>query len=172
MHKLQSPDPKWIDFADAGLPGVRALFAPVTPLAQRDAQKAARMATRDLPADVTAQDRTEAAGFAYSAALIGACLRDWEEIGDADGAPLPFSAEAVPGFLADPELYDAAYLLFVTPYLLRDAEKNASPASPPGTGGRTAGKATAKGANRPGAAKSAPTKSTSRKPTKASRPGS
>lgn len=177
MHKTQSPEPRWLDFADAGLVGVRALFAPVSPIALRDARKAARKAVVALP-DPTPAEITDVAAFAFSEALIRACLRGWEGIAapkedpadDADDVELVFSPEGVAVFLADPPLFDAADVLFVTAYVQRDAEKNASSASPPGTAA-AAGKPTAKGASRPGAAKSAPTKSTSRARTPGNPPG-
>lgn len=167
MHRLQPPDPQWINFADAGIPGVRVLFAPVSPLAHRDGRRVARVALAALPPEAGDADRNEAMGYAYSREVIAASVRDWEGIGDAEGAALAFSPEAAQQFVGDPKLFEAADVLFVTPYLLKDAEKNASAPSPNGTSRRAAAKPTAKGASRRGAAKPALMKSTRRGPTRA-----
>lgn len=118
---------------------VEALFDPPSRAVKRAAQHdAARAAGWDGAGDMPVLLMAER-GVAYGESIIRYCLRGWRGIG-AEGAPTPFTPDMVDAFIADERLYDAAYMMFVLPELIRDAEKNGLSPSPNGTGaGATAG---------------------------------
>ena len=201
MFALSSkPGPVWATLIAAhdDEPAVRVLFAPVSPKALRHARRAVSSILRAAGGRVT-DDVTDDAGDAFTAALIRHGIREWEGIVDEDGTPIAPTPDreiygedgellrAEPGtitaFLAEPRLVEAADREYVLPWTRADAEKNGSAPSRSGTSaGATQAPATADSAATPGetgvveaktrAPRRAPTKSTSRKRTKAKLSGS
>ena len=124
MIRLQlSPDPLWLDLGH----GVRLQLLPLT--------TALMVATRSdyevqsLEAD--ASNDTRAAVFA--AALARRAVVDWQGVGDEDGAVIAVSPEGIDALLSLWPIFEAFNLLYVSPGMLLDAEKNVSASSPNGT---------------------------------------
>lgn len=173
MFKISKREAEWIEI----LPGVRVEFEPITIKAVRAARKAAADALGIDPDDI------EEAGDQLTRELLRRGIRAWEGVGDEDGEPLPLTPETVAMALDDPTFCQAADQAYVYPYVLRNAEKNASSGSLNGTGeaGMPAkGTATSTAASRKPAAaartpkpakKVAPTTRTSRKPKAARKSG-
>lgn len=131
------PEPAWLgsiasdepgDDRPFLLPGVRVRFAPVGTKAFRKGRAAAVLA---LVADEHDQ---EGAHDAMAAELLRHGILEWEGVGDADGTECQPSPEWIERFLANPIAFLAATKTYVHPFLERDAEGNASGASPAGTG--------------------------------------
>jgi hypothetical protein len=137
MYQLTNiPEPAWLDI----LPGVRVRLK----FLGSAGMAAARGAASRLPEGATEDDRAHA--FTIAAACWGAT--EWEGVGDAQGAVLPLSKEALAALLRkETPAYDSVDLGYVVPALLRDAEKNGS--SPSQTGTSTAAKPTARPARKP-----------------------
>ncbi len=116
-------EPAWLDLA----PGVRVLVEPLT--------SGLMMAARSdpgvdaLPETATDEDRALALGRALGRLAI----RDWDGVGDADGAPIPASPEAITALLDVWPLFEAFQLRYVAKSLILEQEKNASALSPSGT---------------------------------------
>ena len=124
MIRLQlSPDPQWLDLGH----GVRLQLLPLT--------TALMVATRSDPEiqslEAEASNDTRAAVFA--AALARRAVVDWQGVGDEDGAVIAVSPEGIDALLSLWPIFEAFNLLYVSPGLLLDAEKNASAPSPTGT---------------------------------------
>jgi hypothetical protein len=119
MFKLQPPaEPAWITV----LPGVRVLFKPLGAVGLVVARTAVVRAEDDAGEGVRAH--------AYTAAAACWGGLDWEGVGDADGAPLAYSAANLAVLLEQNfDAYQAVDSLYVLPALLRDEEKNGSPPS-------------------------------------------
>uniref|UniRef100_UPI0035B398EA hypothetical protein n=1 Tax=Paenirhodobacter enshiensis TaxID=1105367 RepID=UPI0035B398EA len=142
--------PRWFDLGH----GVRLQVDPVTALIVSAARQDAEVQSLD-PASVS----QEQLGIAMSRAIARRVIRDWEGVGDADGAALPVSDGAVDALLDVWELFERFQALVIAPAMLVDQEKNVSAPSPNGT--TAAAKTTAAPAK--GAAKRARRKSTPRK---------
>jgi hypothetical protein len=116
-------EPAWLDLA----PGVRVLVDPLT--------TALMMAARSDPGveglSETASDEDRA--LALGRALGRLAIRDWEGVGDADGAPIPASPEAITALLDLWPLFEAFQLRYVAKGLILEQEKNAFAPSPSGT---------------------------------------
>jgi hypothetical protein len=116
-------EPAWLDLA----PGVRVLVEPLT--------SALMMAVRSdpgveaLPETATDEDRALALGRALGRLAI----RDWKGVGDAEGAPIPPTPEAITALLDLWPLFEAFQLRYVAKGLILEQEKNASALSPSGT---------------------------------------
>ena len=140
MLKLQPTEPEWlgpIPGADDDprpflLPGVRVRFAPIGPKAFRAAGQACVKVLTS--AEEGAEPDNEEASDAIAREVIVRGIVEWEGIGDEDGEPLAVSDAAKAAFIGDARTFLAAEAAYVTPFLLRDAEKNGSAGSPPGTG--------------------------------------
>ena len=115
------------------LPGVTLELAPLTTAAMTAAQT--DPAVLGLPEDTTDAETA----LAVAKALARRLVLDWEGVGDADGAPIPVSPEAVDALLDLWPAFEAFQAKVVAKALLLDAEKNASAPSPNGaTAGATA----------------------------------
>jgi hypothetical protein len=110
------------------LPGVRVCFAPVG----KKAARAGGEAVRDIL--VADEGAVVAASDAIGESLLRHGIVAWEGVGDADGNPLPVNSETVEAFIANADAYGAADQAYITPWIMRDREKNASAGSLPGTG--------------------------------------
>jgi len=125
------------------LPGVTLELAPLTTAAMTAAQTDPTLL--DLPEDATDAETA----LAVAKALARRIVLDWEGVGDADGAPIPVSPEAVDALLDLWPAFEAFQAKVVAKALLLDAEKNASAPSPNGaTAGATATAPRARGAAR------------------------
>lgn len=124
MIRLQlSPDPQWLDLGH----GVRLQLLPLT--------TALMVATRSDPEiqslEAEASNDTRAAVFA--AALARRAVVDWQGVGDEDGAVIAVSPEGIDALLSLWPIFEAFNLLYVSPGMLLDAEKNVSAPLPTGT---------------------------------------
>jgi hypothetical protein len=168
MLRLQSKETFWIE----PLAGVRVHMRPIGPKAFRAAQEACFDALGGDNPD------PEEASFAIERELIRRGIIEWEGVGDLEGHLLPVTPEAIDLYVSDPRTFVPTAALYVTPFLLRDLEGNASAGSLNGTGTKaTPAKDTAispaamEGSPDALAAKSALTGRTRQKPTKAKRSG-
>jgi hypothetical protein len=118
-----SNEPQWLDLGH----GVRVHILPMT---------TALMATaRDDPA-LTAlpEDASdEVLGIAFAASVARVAITDWEGVGDADGNPIPVSAEAISALMDVFPIFEAFQTRYVEKGMLLDQEKNASASSPTGS---------------------------------------
>ena len=118
-----SPQPQWLDLGH----GVRLQLLPLT--------TALMVATRSDPAvqalEADASNDTRAAVFA--AALARRAIVDWDGVGDADGTVIAVSPEGIDALLSLWPIFEAFNLLYVSPGMLLDAEKNVSAPLPNGT---------------------------------------
>src|SRR6056297_3194485 len=125
------------------LPGATLELAPLTTAVMTAAQTDA--AVLDLPEDATDAETA----LAVAKALARRLVLDWDGVGDADGAPIPVSPEAVDALLDLWPAFEAFQAKVVAKALLLDAEKNVSAPSPNGaTAGATATAPRARGAAR------------------------
>ena len=115
--------PFWCDL----VPGVRVKLHPLTTALMVAARSDPAIA--DLPKDA----RTEEAALAMAKALARMAILDWEGVGDAEGAPLVVSPEAIDALLDIWPIFEAFQSLYVAKGLLLDAEKNASSPMPSGS---------------------------------------
>ena len=115
--------PFWCDL----VPGVRVKLRPLTTALMVAARSDPAIA--DLPKDA----RTEEAALAMAKALARMAILDWEGVGDAEGAPLVVSPEAIDALLDIWPIFEAFQSLYVAKGLLLDAEKNASSPMPSGS---------------------------------------
>ena len=115
--------PFWCDL----VPGVRVKLHPLTTALMVAARSDPAIA--DLPKDA----RTEEAALAMAKALARMAILDWEGVGDAEGAPLVVSPEAIDALLDIWPIFEAFQSLYVAKGLLLDAEKNASSPAPSGS---------------------------------------
>ena len=115
--------PFWCDL----VPGVRVKLRPLT--------TALMVAARSDPAiaDLPKEARTEEAALAMAKALARTAILDWEGVGDAEGAPLVVSPEAIDALLDIWPIFEAFQTVYVAKGLLLDAEKNASSPLPNGS---------------------------------------
>lgn len=112
----------WLELA----PGLRVLVEPLTTAIMMAARS--DPAVDALPDMATDEDRALALGRALGRLAI----RDWEGVGDAEGAPIPVSPEAVTALLDLWPVFEAFQLRYIAKGLMLDAEKNASAPSPNG----------------------------------------
>jgi hypothetical protein len=115
--------PFWCDL----VPGVRVNLRPLT--------TALMVAARSDPAiaDLPKEARTEEAALAMAKSLARKAILDWEGVGDAEGAPLVVSPEAIDALLDIWPIFEAFQTVYVAKGLLLDAEKNASSPAPSGS---------------------------------------
>lgn len=120
------PLPTWHDLT----PGLRVQLAPLT--------TALMVAARSQPVvqKLTEGASAEEAALAMAKALARTAILDWEGVGDAEGAPLAVSPEAIDALLDIWPIFEAFQTVYVAKGLLLDAEKNASSPLP---SGRSAG---------------------------------
>ena len=131
--RLRAPaEAGWRDL----LPTVRVRFAPITIKGVRAARRAVAAALQVDPDDI------EEAGDALSRELIRRGILEWEGVGDADGAPIAVSPDAIELFLADPVAFEQADRVYVRAWSDREREKNGWSGSPNGISA-TPAKATA-----------------------------
>jgi hypothetical protein len=114
--------PFWCDL----VPGVRVKLHPLTTALMVAARSDPAIA--DLPKDA----RTEEAALAMAKALARMAILDWEGVGDAEGAPLVVSPEAIDALLDIWPIFEAFQTVYVAKGLLLDAEKNGSSPLPSG----------------------------------------
>ena len=115
--------PAWLDLAS----GVRVLVEPLTTALMMAARS--DPGVEDLPETATDEHRALALGRALGRLAI----RQWEGGGDADGAPIPPTPEAITALLDLWPLFEAFQLRYVAKGLILEQEKNASAPSPSGT---------------------------------------
>ena len=115
--------PFWCDL----VPGVRVKLRPLT--------TALMVAARSDPTivDLPKEARTEEAALAMAKALARKAILDWEGVGDAEGAPLAVSPEAIDALLDVWPVFEAFQTRYVAKGLLLDAEKNVSSPLPIGS---------------------------------------
>jgi len=116
-------EPVWLDLGH----GVRLLVAPLTTALMAAARSDPALAALGEDAG------NEALAVAMAKALARLAVRDWEGVGDANGNPLPLSAEGLDALLDLLPFFEAFQLGYVAKGLLLEEEKNASPPLPSGT---------------------------------------
>ena len=124
MIRLQlSPEPQWLDLGH----GVRLQLLPLT--------TALMVATRTDPAvqDIDPEASNDARAAIFAAALARRAVVDWEGVGDESGAVVAVSPGGIDALLSLWPIFEAFNLLYVSPGMLLDAEKNGSAPSPTGT---------------------------------------
>ena len=118
-----STDPRWIDL----LPGLRLVVWPVT-----TAIMAAARADAALD-DLDDASPREMLAVAMAQAVARRIVVDWTGVGDDDGNPLPVTPDGIDALLNIWPVFEAFQEKVLGPYLVLDAEKNASAPSPNGT---------------------------------------
>ena len=129
MLKVQSADPAWVVIIPAAgdVPAVELLLAPIGIKTVRAARAAVRaILVLDDQAIVDASD-------ALSAEIMRRGILDWKGVGNAEGVPLIVSPDNIELFIADPHAFEATDRAYITPWAMRDQEKNGSSGSPSGT---------------------------------------
>ena len=124
MIRLQlSPDPQWLDLGH----GVRLQLLPLT--------TALMVATRSEPAvqDIDPEASNDARAAIFAGALARRAVVDWEGVGDESGSVVAVSPEGIDALLSLWPIFEAFNLLYVSPGMLLDAEKNVSAPLPNGT---------------------------------------
>lgn len=69
----------------------------------------------------------------FAKAIATRAIVDWEGVGDADGAPIPISPEAIDALLDLWPIFEKFQTAYVAKGLELEAEKNVSPPSPAGS---------------------------------------
>ncbi|ACL58771.1 hypothetical protein [Methylobacterium nodulans] len=125
LRLAPSSEPYWLDL----LPGVRVRVRPVT--------VAMMLAAREAVSKVIRGEDRDDLDLRTNIALVGELARraiiEWEGVGDADGVPVPATPETIDLLMTVWAAFDEFDSRYVIPALKRDAEKNASSSSPPGT---------------------------------------
>jgi len=116
-------EPRWLDLGH----GVSVQVAPLTTTVMIDARDDPAVA--GLPEDAS----DEVVALAMAKAVARRAILDWDGVGDAEGAPLPVSPEAVDALLDIFPFFEAFQLRYVTPGFQLEQEKNGSAPSPSGT---------------------------------------
>ena len=136
LKLVQSTAPVWIVPKE----GVRLCVRPLSRGGWAFAVRAARAQLVKPPVEGAALqlDESEAAivrsGEAFTIAAAQFCITEWEGVGDADGAPVPPSAETISQLLAqDADVYDAFEAAVVVPAMERNLAGNGSAPSPSGS---------------------------------------
>ena len=118
-----SNEPAWLDLGH----GVRVKLRPLTTALMVAARN--DPAVQDLPEDA----RDEESALAFAMALARVAVLEWEGVGDADGNPIPVSAQAIDALLDLWPLFEAFQTGYVAKGLLLEQEKNASSPLPTGS---------------------------------------
>jgi hypothetical protein len=127
-----------IEPATGETPAFEILFAPAGRSMRRRAHSAALKDFPDIadPANADIDELLDGID-AQSRHLIRAAAKDWRGVFDRETKkPLPFSIEALDAALADEDsgFFDLVNDAWIEPMRAREREKNASSASPNGTG--------------------------------------
>lgn len=116
-------DARWVDL----LPGLRLVVWPVTTTIMAAAR--ADAALNDLDDD----SPREMLAVTMAQAVARRIVADWTGVGDDDGNPLPVTPEGIDALLNIWPVFEAFQEKVLGPYLVLDAEKNASAPSLNGT---------------------------------------
>ena len=113
----------WLDLAL----GVRVKVEPLT--------TAIMVAARTDPAVRAIAPGTpdDSIAVIFAKAIATRAIVDWEGVGDADGAPIPISPEAIDALLDLLPIFEKFQTTYVAKGLELEAEKNVSPPSPIGS---------------------------------------
>jgi hypothetical protein len=125
-------EPHWLELGH----GVRVHVRPCTTALMMAARADPRIQSAGQRSPVPSADDVQAAGE-RTAALVKALgrlgIQDWEGVGNAEGEPVPLTAEGVDALLDLWPMAEAFERLYLGPALLLDEEKNASAPAPNGT---------------------------------------
>ena len=130
---------EWLDLAL----GVRVKVEPLT--------TAIMVAARTDPAvrSIAPGTPDDSIAVIFAKAIAARAIVDWEGVGDADGAPILISPDAIDALLDLWPIFEKFQTAYVAKGLELEAEKNVSPPSPTGSSvGATATAKPAKGAAR------------------------
>lgn len=116
-----SSEPRWLDLGH----GVRLLVAPLTTAVMLAARSdpAIVAATADAGGD-SAQSNDDLARI-VAKAVAKITVKDWEGVGDEEGAPLPLTPEGIDALLELWPIFEAFQTHYIAGALILDAEKNA-----------------------------------------------
>ena len=113
-----STEPRWLDFGH----GIRLLVEPLT--------TAIMLAARSDPAIIAAAADAEGSASNDDLARIVAkavariVVKDWEGVGDEDGAPMAISDDGINALLELWPIFEAFQTTYIAGALILDAEKN------------------------------------------------
>ena len=133
MLNLDIPtEPRWLDLPE----GVRLLTRPVTTAVMQAAQSAAaRRLEAAREAGPLDPDWERGLAFLYLVqGLARHAVLEWQGVGDATGAPLPLSPEAVEALMQHDAIASAFWAGATAPARAVVAEGNACAPAPPGIG--------------------------------------
>jgi hypothetical protein len=114
---------------NAGRPAVRLRFKPIDRLVVRAGRRAGHEIYRIAAleeGETPPQELIEAASDAMSEAMIAAGIIEWEGVGDGAGEIAPLTPDFIALLLADPGRFERCEAEYVRPWLVAEAEKNAS----------------------------------------------
>ena len=127
-----SSEPRWLDLGH----GVRLLVAPLTTavmLAARSDPAIVAATTAVTPApdaaigaehDVLASASNDDLARIVAKAVARIVVKDWEGVGDEEGAPLPLTPEGIDALLELWPIFEAFQTHYIAGALILDAEKN------------------------------------------------
>lgn len=124
-------EPFWLDLGH----GVRVRVEPLTTALMVAARS--DPAVRGLP-EGTSDDEI---AVVFARAIGQRAILDWEGVGDAEGQPVPVTAEGITALLDVWPLFEKFQIGYVAKGLELELEKNASAPSPPGSGAGAKGTA-------------------------------
>src|SRR5690606_1674513 len=118
-----STEPKWLDLGS----GLRLLVLPVTTATMVAARNDPTV--ESLPKDAS----QEQMAVVMAKAVARRVVADWEGVGDQSGMPMSVTPEGIDALLDIWPVFEAFPTRCLAPYLMLDAEKNASSPLPNGT---------------------------------------
>ena len=132
LHLDIPTEPRWLDLPE----GVRLLTRPVTTAVMQAAQSAAaRRLEAAREAGPLDPDWERGLAFLYLVqGLARHAVLEWQGVGDAAGAPLPLSAEAVDALMQHDAIASAFWAGATAPARAVVAEGNGCAPAPPGIG--------------------------------------
>ena len=135
-------DPRWLDLGA----GLRLRVAPITTAIMAAARS-------DIAGSDASEDMAqEALAVVMAKAVARQVILDWDGVGDAEGQPVPVTADGIDALLDIWPVFEAFQRDCLAPHLMLEQEKKASAPSP--TGSSAAATPTAPPA--PGSAATAP----------------
>lgn len=128
MKLVPAAEPEWLVIVPArgDDPAVEVLAAPAR-------RAAITRAWGAYTAAVQAEGDSLDASDAFCISIVHARVKDWRGVGDAEGAPLPLSPDALTLALEDETFGSQLLIALADPVFARELEKNVSSAAPAGT---------------------------------------
>lgn len=118
-----SNEPRWLDLGA----GLHLQVAPITTAIMAAARS--DIAVTDATEDMA----QEALAVIMAKAVARRAVLDWEGVGNADGQPVPVTADGIDALLDIWPVFEAFQRECLAPHLMLEQEKNASAPSPTGS---------------------------------------